>query len=64
VIALSTLIGLLAQALPWFNQVNGEPLALVAPVNFAMALAMWHYARSSPARPAVEPAKPRKSKRS
>lgn len=43
-VAISTVVGIVAQALPWLNQVNGEPMALVLPINLALAYAVSRYA--------------------
>lgn len=40
-----TLLGLLLQALPMFDQVNGEPLALIIPMNLALAWSVWRYCK-------------------
>ncbi len=45
IVAISTILGIVAQVLPWLNQVNGEPMALVLPINLAMAYAVWRYSK-------------------
>ena len=52
-IAASTLLGVAVQVLPQFDQANGEPLALVLPINLALAWGVWRYAKARPV-PAVE----------
>ncbi|HET7321373.1 MAG TPA: DUF4105 domain-containing protein, partial [Longimicrobiaceae bacterium] len=39
-VAASSLLGFVLQALPWFDQVNGQIVALVLPVNVALAWAV------------------------
>ncbi|HET8656815.1 MAG TPA: DUF4105 domain-containing protein [Longimicrobiaceae bacterium] len=45
-VAFSSLLGLVLQALPWFRQVNGEIIALALPINLALAWATLRLARS------------------
>lgn len=45
-------LGFLMQALPWFNQVNGEIIALALPINAGLAVAAWQLARTIPVRSA------------
>ncbi len=40
-VALSSLLGLVLQALPAFHQVNGEAIALALPGNLALAWGVW-----------------------
>jgi hypothetical protein len=47
-VALASLLGAILQLTPWFEQVNGEIIALVLPVNLALALAVHWLRRSSP----------------
>jgi hypothetical protein len=49
-----SLLALIAQALPTLNQVNGEPLALVLPMNIALAWTVWSYSRNYATQPAQD----------
>ena len=51
VIALLCLIGLVAHAFPWFNQVNEEIIALMLPAQFGLALALCARERGAAVRP-------------
>jgi hypothetical protein len=44
VVAALSVLGLLLKVLPWFQQANGEMLALALPINCAIAWAAWHLA--------------------
>ncbi len=46
-LALASVLGMLLQTLPWFEQVNGEIIALVLPVHLALALAVRWLRRSA-----------------
>ncbi|HET7230730.1 MAG TPA: DUF4105 domain-containing protein [Longimicrobium sp.] len=37
-----SLLGFVLQILPWFNQVNGDTIALALPINAAIAWAAWY----------------------
>jgi hypothetical protein len=43
-VAAASVVGLVVQALPWFNQVNGEIIALALPANLALAWAVHRLA--------------------
>jgi hypothetical protein len=52
-VAALSILGFVLQILPWFNQVNGEAIALALPVNLAVAWAAWYLSGLPPrARPA------------
>jgi hypothetical protein len=53
-----SVLGLLVQVLPWFNQVNGETIALALPANLAVAWAVWYLAGAPPARRSAAQPKP------
>ena len=55
VIAGGAVLGFLMQALPWFNQVNGEIIALALPINAGLAAAAWTLSRTIPIRSAEVP---------
>jgi hypothetical protein len=44
VVAAMSVLGLVLKVLPWFNQVNGEVIALALPIDLAVAYAAWHLA--------------------
>jgi hypothetical protein len=48
-------LGLLLQALPWFDQRNGEIIALVLPAHLAVAAVLWALGRRGAAPPAGPP---------
>jgi hypothetical protein len=42
-VAAVSVLGLLLQLLPGFDQVNGEIIALMLPVNVALGWAVWKW---------------------
>ncbi|HEU4561321.1 MAG TPA: DUF4105 domain-containing protein [Longimicrobium sp.] len=44
-----SVLGLVLQILPWFNQGNGDLIALALPVNLAIAWAAWYLGGAHPA---------------
>jgi hypothetical protein len=49
----SSVVGMLLQVLPWFDQVNGPIVALTVPVNVTIAGAWWWLSAASSKRPAA-----------
>lgn len=48
-IAGMTILGVIIQVLPGFDQVNGEPLALILAPNLALAWTLWFFNKHRPA---------------
>lgn len=63
-IAAGSLLGLILHLLPWFDQVNGEIIALLLPPNLALAWAAYRIRRSLSSPPVETSSGPRVSHRS
>jgi hypothetical protein len=46
-VAVASVLGLILHPLPWFDQVNGEVIALALPANLALAWTAYYIRRSS-----------------